>query len=151
MDERERALIKKHSRTPEQIAEEMKKLEAAKQGMTQNVTELEANLREFNEILDPIVNPNTGKPMCWIRRPSQTEWETMIPAELMKYRDDKDVPPEISKKYSDHQFEMMAKLIAKPQHDAQYWKDNSNILFQELFQIHLTEVYRKLGIMVENF
>jgi hypothetical protein len=55
------------------------------------------------------------------------------------------------KKYSDHQFDIMALLIEKPKHDAKWWKENSNLIFQELFQIHLTEVYRKLGLMVENF
>jgi len=151
MDEKERAIIKKHSKTAEEIQNEMRTMEAAKKGMTQNVAELEANLREFNDILDPMLDPNTGKPMCWIRRPSQSEWESMIPAELMQYKDITQVPPELAKKYADHQFDMMTKLIAIPAHDAKYWKDHSNILFQELFQMHLTEVYRKLGIMVENF
>lgn len=149
--EKEKEFLKKYSKSPEQMAEEVKKLEIIKEKMTQNTVELEANLRSFNDTLDPILNPNDGKPLCWIRRPSQSEWEAMIPSELMKYREEKEIPPEIARKFTDHQFTMMAKLIANPQHDGQWWKDNTNLLFQELFQIHLMDVYRKLGIMVENF
>jgi hypothetical protein len=145
------SFVKKHARTSEQIAEDIKKLEETKKDLTQNSASLEANLREFNELTDPILNPNNGKPMCWVRRPTQAEWEEMIPAELMKYRDAEKVPEDIIKKFADHQFEMMAKLIANPEHDAKWWKMNSNIMFQEMFQIHLTDMYRKLGIDVENF
>ena len=145
------SFVKKHQKTPEQIAEEIKRMELAKKDMTQESTALEANLREFNEILDPIVNPNNGQPMCWVRRPSQQEWEDMVPAELLKYRDAGNVPPEIIQKYQNHQFDMMAKLIAKPEHDAIWWKAHSNILFQEMFQVHLMDVYRKLGLDIENF
>jgi hypothetical protein len=46
---------------------------------------------------------------------------------------------------------MMEKLIAKPQHDAQWWKENTDIVFQSLFSAHLLDVYRKLGLMTGNF
>jgi hypothetical protein len=145
------SFVKRHAKTPEQIAEEIVRMETAKKDMTQDSAALEANLREFNDIIDPILNPNSGKPMCWVRRPSQKEWEEMIPAELMKYRDAGKIPEEIAKKYADQQFQMMAKLIAKPTHDAIWWKANSNILFQEMFQVHLMDMYRKLGLDIENF
>lgn len=145
------SFAKRHAKTPEQIAAEIVKIEQAKKDMTQESAALEANFREFNELLDPILNPNTGKPMCWVRRPTQKEWEEMTPEELMKYRDAGSIPKEIIKKYVNHQFEMMEKLIAKPVHNADWWKAHSNILFQEMFQVHLTDVYRKLGLDIENF
>jgi hypothetical protein len=46
---------------------------------------------------------------------------------------------------------MMAKLISKPKHTAEEWKEMTDLLFQEMFQLHLMDVYRKLGLMVENF
>lgn len=149
--ENTQSFAKRHAKTPEQIAEEIKRMEVAKKDMTQDSMALEANLREFNELLDPILNPNSGQPMCWVRRPSQKEWEEMVPAELMKYRDVGKIPEDVAKKYADHQFNMMAKLIAKPVHDVEWWKAHSNILFQEMFQVHLADVYRKLGIEIENF
>jgi hypothetical protein len=151
-DERARRLGERYKRTPEQLAEDIVKLEQAKQKMTQNSEELDANLKHFHELVDPILDPNTGQPLCWVRRPSQKEWEDMAPAELMQYKDTPDkVPKEIMEKYKNHQFDMMAKLIAKPQHDANWWRENTDLIFQEMFQIYLLDVYRKLGIMVENF
>ena len=111
VDDKTQSFVKKHARTSEQIADDIRKLEDVKKDLTQDSASLDANLREFNSIEDPILNPNNGKPMCWVRRPTQTEWEEMIPAELMQYRDAKKVPDDIAKRYADHQFEMMAKLI----------------------------------------
>lgn len=147
----DRKLVQKYSRTPEQLAEDIKRMEAAKSQMSRNSGQLDANLLKFNETLDPILDPNTGQPLCWVRRPTQTEWEDITPSELMQYKDANEVPKEIINKYKDHQFIIMAKLIANPVHDAAYWKSHSNLLFQEMFQIHLIDVYRKLGIMVANF
>jgi RecG-like helicase len=151
-DEKVRRLGERFKRTPEQLAEDIKNLELAKEKMTQNSEELDKNLKHFHDLLDPILDPNTGQPLCWVRRPSQKEWEEMAPAELMQYQDTpNDVPKEVMEKYKYHQFDMMSKLIAKPQHDANWWRENTDLVFQEMFQIYLLDVYRKLGIMVGNF
>lgn len=151
-NEKTQRLADRYKRTPEELAKDIVRMEEAKRKMTQNAEELDANLKHFHELLDPILDPNTGKPLCWVRRPSAKEWEEMAPAELMKYKDDPDnVPQEVQEKYKNHQFDMMAKLIAKPQHDSNWWKENTDLVFQEMFQIYLLDVYRKLGIMVGNF
>ena len=150
-EERKLAIINKYKRTPEQLAEDIKKMELAKAKMTQNSEELEANLKKFHDILDPILDPNTGEPLCWVRRPSTKEWEEMTPTELISYKDPADIPQDLQEKYKDHAFEMMAKLIEKPKHDAAWWKENTDLIFQEMFAMYLTDVYRKLGIMVGNF
>ncbi len=144
-------IAQRYKRTPEQLAEDIAKMEEAKQKLTTSAADLEANLRHFHEILDPICDPINGDALCWIRRPSQTEWEAMVPVELLAYKSDDEVPPEVMEKYKDNSFHMMEKLIAKPQHDAQWWKDNTDIVFQSLFSAHLLDVYRKLGIMTRNF
>jgi hypothetical protein len=150
-DEKVRRLAERYKRTPEQLAEDIKRMELAKQKMTQNSEDLDKNLRHFHELIDPILDPNTGEPLCWVRRPSQAEWEEMAPAELMQYKDAEDVPKDVMEKYKYHQFMMMEKLIAKPQHKADWWRENTDLVFQEMFQIYLLDVYRKLGIMVGNF
>jgi hypothetical protein len=151
-DEKTRRLAERYKRTPEQLAQDIVKMEEAKRKMTQNAEDLDRNLKHFHELLDPILDPNTGQPLCWVRRPSQNEWEEMAPVELMQYQDDPEsVPQEIQDKYKNHQFDMMAKLIAKPQHDAKWWRENTDLIFQEMFQIYLLDVYRKLGIIVGNF
>jgi hypothetical protein len=55
------------------------------------------------------------------------------------------------KKYQDFHFEMMAKLITKPQHDAKFWKENTNLVLQQLFQLHLSAILEDLGLLAENF
>ena len=149
--ESKKRFVERYKRTPEQLAEDIKKMEEAKKQMTQNAEQLDANLKHFHDILDPILDPNTGQPLCWVRRPSNKEWEDLTPTEMATYKTPEEVPKEMAEKYKDHQFNMMAKLIAKPQHDANWWKENTDLISQEMFQIYLIDVYRKLGIMVENF
>ena len=150
-EQRKLDLINRYKRTPEQLAEDIKRMEAAKQKMTQNAEDLDANLKHFHDTLDPILDPNTGDPLCWVRRPSTKDWEEMTPMELLPFKDPSEIPQELQNKYKDHTFEMMAKLIAKPEHDAAWWKANTDLIFQEMFTIYLFDVYRKLGIMVGNF
>jgi hypothetical protein len=150
-EEKAKRLVEKYKRTPEQLAQDIKKMEQAKKDITRNSEQLDANLRKFHETLDPLMDPSTDQPLCWIRRPSQTEWEEMTPSELAQYKSPEDIPKELTEKYKDHQFTMMEKLIANPKHDAKWWKENTDLVFQEMFQLYLMDVYRKLGIMVGNF
>lgn len=149
--DRTEEIVKRYGRTPEQLAEDIKKMEEAKKQMSRNAADLDANIKKFHEMTDPIIDPNTGQPMCWVRRPSAQEWEDMTPTELTGYKSPEEIPQEIAQKYKDRQFDMMASLIANPIHPAKWWKENTDLLFQEMFQIHLTDVYRKLGLMVANF
>jgi hypothetical protein len=150
-EEKARRIGERFKRTPEQLAEDIIKMEEAKKKLSQNAVELEQNLKRFHEILDPILDPETKQPLCWIRRPSAKEWEDMTPTDLLEYKTPEDMPKEVLEKYKDRSFEMMEKLIMKPQHDAQWWKENTDLVFQEMFQTHLLDVYRKLGIMATNF
>lgn len=126
-------------------------MEDAKSKYTKDVQVLEQNIKKFNEMLDPLVDPISGDVLCWVRRPTQKEWEDLIPQELLEYTNIEDVPQDVAKKYRDYQFDMMAQLISHPKKDAAWWKANSTLVFQELFQAHLADVYRKLGVMAENF
>ena len=99
-------IAQRYKRTPEQLAEDIAKMEEAKQKLTTSAADLEANLRHFHEILDPICDPINGDALCWIRRPSQTEWEAMVPVELLAYKSDDEVPPgsHSNKKEMDRKF-----------------------------------------------
>lgn len=138
--------------TKADVEEAFKRQEEAKKKYETKAEQLEKNLEKFNEILDPIVNPATDEALCWVRRPTQTELEDMIPDELMKYKNDpKGVPAEVITESEDMLFSMMAQLIKIPDHDATWWKSHSNLVFQRLFQLHIQQVLHDLGIMVENF
>lgn len=149
-DERQRRMAEKFKKTPEDIAKEIAVQEEAKKKMTHNTEQLEANLKAFHQLTDPILDQE-GKVLCWVRRPTAKEWEEIAPSELMQYTDPTTIPPEIAEKYKDHQFKMMAKLIAEPSHTAEEWKEMTDLVFQNMFQTHLLDVYRKLGILVGNF
>ena len=123
-----------------------------KKEMTTDAAVLEQNLLEFNRITDPLIDPETEKVLCWIRRPTMEELEKFIPAELLEYRNTpEEIPKSTMEKYKDFQFEMMANLIENPKKSADWWKKNSNLVFQQLFQLHLRSVMEDLGITAENF
>lgn len=146
-------LLRRHkTMTKAEVEEAFKRQEKAKTKYELDAAKLEKNLDKFNEILDPIVNPATDEALCWVRRPTQTELEEMIPSELMKYKNNpEEVPLEAITENEDMLFDMMAKLIGIPKHDAKWWKSHSNLVFQRLFQMHIQQVLRDLGVMVGNF
>lgn len=145
--------LKKHKpKTRAELKKQFQDMENAKKDMTTNSTILEQNLKKFNSIEDPLLNPVNDEVLCWIRRPTSAELETLVPAELLKYQNSpEDVPQHITDKYKDFQFQMMSNLITNPKKDADWWKLNANLVFQQLFQIHLQNVMEQLGISAENF
>lgn len=149
----ERKILKKHKPlTKAEVKRKFKEMKKIKSELTQEAAVLEKNLMEFNKILDPLVDPENDKVLCWIRRPTTKELEDMIPEDLLKYRGKpEDVPEEIMTKHKDFQFKMMANLIEKPKKPANWWMNKANLVFQRLFEIHLETVMADLGIMTENF
>lgn len=146
-------LIEKHRPlSKKEVVKGFKEMADMKKSITTDAAVLEQNLKKFNKTADPLVDPETGLALCWIRRPTNDELEALIPAELLEYRNDPEsVPPATMEKYRDFQFDMMAELITNPEHDSKWWKANSNQVFQRLFQIHLSGVLEDLGISAENF
>jgi hypothetical protein len=152
-DEKLKELIQKHKpMTKKELVQTFRDQAEMKSKMTTDASVLEQNLINFNKIEDPLLDPETGNPLCWIRRPTAIEFDKMIPTELLEYKNKpEEVPDNIMKKYQDFQFDMMANLIENPKHDAQWWKEHSNLVFQSLFQKHLTGILEDLGINAENF
>ena len=145
--------IRKHKPlTKKEVVEKFHEMRKVKKEMTTDAAILEQNLLEFNRITDPLIDPETEKVLCWIRRPTMEELEKFIPAELLEYRNTpEEIPKSTMEKYKDFQFEMMANLIENPKKSADWWKKNSNLIFQQLFQLHLRSVMEDLGITAENF
>jgi len=145
--------IRKHKPlTKKEVVEKFHEMRKVKKEMTTDAAVLEQNLLEFNRITDPLIDPETEKVLCWIRRPTMEELEKFIPAELLEYRNTpEEIPKSTMEKYKDFQFEMMANLIENPKKSANWWKKNSNLVFQQLFQLHLQGVMEDLGITAENF
>jgi len=152
-EEKNKELIRKYKPlTKAEIVQRFKAMKEMRKDMTTDAATLEKNLVAFNDTVDPLVDPETGKCLCWVRRPTTKELEDLIPSELMEYRNTPDkVPAKIMKKYENFQFKMMAKLIEKPKKSAEWWKEHANLVFQHLFQVHLNSVMQDLGITAENF
>jgi hypothetical protein len=138
--------------TQEELKTTIKAQEEAKKQYSIDTMELEKELENFNSVSDPIINPATNKALCWVRRPSQAEWEAMVPQDVIPYTGHPEsMPPEIAKKNNDLLFSMMEKIIVNPKHDAEYWKTHANLQFIQLFNMHLTNTFKDLGIATTNF
>lgn len=148
-----RSLIRKHKpMTRDEVSKSFKQMREMKKEMTTDAAALEQNLLNFNKITDPLVNPENGKVLCWIRRPTVDELEKLIPTELLEYRNrPEDVPVKLMQKHQDFEFEMMAELIENPKKTGKWWKSHANFVFQRLFQLHLRGVMEDLGVSAENF
>ena len=153
MGEKNEKIIRRHkSLTKADVKQKFQEMKQIKQKLTQDAAVLEKNLENFNKIVDPLVDPETDKVLCWIRRPTSEELESLIPAELLEYRGrPNEVPSDVMNKHKDFQFAMMASLIGNPKRSANWWKKRANQVFQRLFQLHLQGVMEDLGIMAENF
>lgn len=146
-------ILEKHrAKSKEEIEATIKKMEQAKEGLEKNAEALDRELDEFNTIEDPLINPVNKKALCWVRRPTQEEWESIVPAEILKYRDKpQDMPKKLITENKELTFKFMEALITKPKHTAAEWKKRSNLVFIKLFQLHIENVFRELGIIAENF
>jgi len=69
--------LKKHPPLKEkEIKKRFIEADKAKDKYTKDVQELNKNLLGFKDILDPIIDPNTKKPLAWMRRPTNEQVET---------------------------------------------------------------------------
>lgn len=137
--------------TEEEIkAQEKKNVDVSKALMV-NDSELEAELQLFTTIEDPLINPKTGRPMAIVKRPTMSDIQSLAPPELRRYKDVNDIPVEVREKYDYLFFEMMAKLITRPKHDADWWKEHATVELVGLFNKHIEKVLAKLGTTATNF
>ena len=153
-DKKNTSFIHKHkSLTKKEVEARIKERARIKKGLTTDAAILERNLAKFNEIVDPLMDPETEQILCWIRRPTQSEWEEIVPTELLEYRGEEfeDIPQKVLDKFTDQQFNMMESLIVNPKHDAKWWKIHANLVFQRLFSLHLSGILEELGIETGNF
>uniref|UniRef100_A0A6H1ZPQ7 Uncharacterized protein n=1 Tax=viral metagenome TaxID=1070528 RepID=A0A6H1ZPQ7_9ZZZZ len=153
MVKKEEDFLKKHKPLkPEDVAEKMKDADKRKKKYTLDAAQVERNLLDYFEILDPIVDPVTDKVLAWMRRASYQEMIDMVPSELREYVGDMEkAPQELRQKYDSQQFEYMATLIENPKHTTEWWQKHANQHFIMLFQMTIIQMYKDMGIDIENF
>ena len=144
-------IAKKHSqgKSPEELEKEQDEL---KEEVALNGLSLEQELLSFSDKFDDLIDPESEKVLCRVKRPSSEQNKRFIPPELAKYRKNpEEIPYEVAVKYEDGMYELMAELIVEPEHDAKWWKTNTGDEFMALFQAHLFNVKKKLGEKVQSF
>lgn len=155
-NQEEQEFLKRHPPMNEaQIKEELHKAEVAKENYTHNVNELEKNLRDFADLTDPITFKNKqgiNIPLCWVKRPTRTQLEATIPAEIKPYVNNPlTMPDNLKALYDNLIYQMMADLIVEPKHTAEWWKGNSPVILIPLFNAHIKAVFELVGVDVANF
>jgi hypothetical protein len=124
---------------PEDIKKSLADAESSRTNYSKNIDEIEANLVGFLQKEDPIVDPGTGKVIGWIRqvpvkelqslsREFANSLEGMTEEQAQKALDEN---PDLAIK----QYELMARVISKPKHDAKWWSDNTTIDFMKIFEL----------------
>jgi len=154
-EERVEKLLEKHPPlSPQQVREKERDKQAAITKYRGDIAKAEENLVNYLNKLDPLVDPGTDTAIAWIRRLPYKQLIDIIPDDLLEaYRaDDKATALKLAaEKYMDYTYELMAKLIAKPEHDKDWWAEHINIDFVELFQARLIELMSRLEEQTDFF
>jgi len=148
-EDREGFLQKHPPLTDAQIKEKFMEADKKKSEYTEDMQELEANLLGYKEIKEPIVDPETGKLLAWMKRPTQVELEKYF----QLYDTSEDIKKMTKKDQLDaaqKQYQIMSELL-EPEHEAKWWKENSNAMFAKLVVVRLQLFFEQLGVKMENF
>jgi len=142
--------LKKHPPiTDEEVKKKLAEASQRKAEYTKNIEELEKNILGLQEIIEPLIDPNTDKILAWMRLPTNEELEeyyfTYKDADLAKLSG-KDRIKQVNRQY-----ELMADVIEKPKKKWDWWKKNTTPHFTRLFAIKLTSMFETLGVAMENF
>jgi len=121
----------------------------AKEKYSHDMSVIEQNLMGFIDDEEPLIDPETDKELCWMRAPTMMELESV--GEIYKGTDVTNITAEDREKYIQSQYILMAEIITQPKHDAQWWKEHTNIKFLTLFRLKIEQMFNALGVAIENF
>ena len=139
---------------PDDIEKSFVSAEKSREKYSKDIIEIESNLTRFFQKEDPIIDPGTGKVLAWVREAPlkelqiyalelQESVEKIKPEDLQRMLNE---DPELIKK----QYALMANLIVKPKHDAEWWAEHATQDFFMLFEITLEKMTNK-GMNEANF
>jgi len=148
----------KHPPIPdEQIPEKIKDREDAKVKYTRDIQKIEDNLTAFFEKDYPMIDPESGEVLCWIKDVQYFKLLAMIPDEVLEEMDKAEDEVNIAyvikqlKEHSDNTFKIMEAVIVIPEHDWEWWKEYSNQTFLDLFNDFLEKRIQKINQDVSFF
>ena len=141
--------LKKHPPlTEEQIKQKFLEAKLKKQQYSQDMEELVKNIMGLQEIIEPLIDPETDKILAWIRMPTNEELENYY---SLRSTDWDKLNDKEKKKQVDRQYELMATIIVHPNNKPEWWKKKTTPRFTQLFAIKLTAMFESLGVTMENF
>jgi hypothetical protein len=141
-------LIKTYAtQSPEEMAKEQDLLEAEDNRQTKI---LEECIRDFSTKIDNM--EVDGRILAIVQRPTSAQFKRFTPQSLAKYGEKpSEIPYDIAEKYEADMYKLMAELIIRPKHDAEWWKENTGDEFMAAFQAHLFKVRQKLQEDIKRF
>jgi len=114
--------------------------------------EMEQEIDSFSSKTDELKNPDTGKIMAVIKRPTKAQFEMFTPPNLLKYRENpENIPPEEALEYEKGLYKLMEQLIVMPKRTAEEWKECTGDDFMAAFQAHLMKTREKMQKTVDSF
>ena len=148
--------LKKHKPlSPDEIQSRMRDAEAAREQYSKNITEIETNLVTFLQKEDPLVDPATGNVIAWIRQAPYAELQS-LGEELLGPFDPNITEEEYMARIqesggAENIFKLMARLISRPKHDAEWWRNNITVEFIALFDARMNEIYTRMSEQMDFF
>ena len=157
---REEEFLERHlPLTDEQLKKQMEDTEEARIKHDEEMAIIEDNLVNYFQQTDPLVDRDTNKVLAIVRRPSQKEIETLMlvpemppETELNKMSDDERMKVANRIVHSiRNQYEVIAELIIKPRHDAEWWVKNAPPQFLSLVNQHIQDKMEEMAGKAANF
>jgi len=137
--------------------EDLRKQQLAKASFTYDVAEIEKNLTNYLQMVDPIFDEDKKTVIAVVKRPTMAEMKALVPPEMQKYAamDPKDIPKDVMEqmniKYEDFYFEKMSEMIVAPKLSAAEWKAKANPWFLQKFWSHIESISELASGKVETF
>lgn len=146
-------IIKKHKPlTPEELKNYKQKVEEQKAKYNLQMGTIEANLLDFVQRPKPVLDPETKKPILYIRDVSFEELKRMFPSDVLTYIENPEkIDPKKAEEYDEQFFKILAEIIVKPKKDWKFWKKIMNGRLMKLIQDEIVKMLEDIGVEMENF
>lgn len=146
-------ILKKHKPlTEEQLREYKEKVEEKKAKYTLEMSQIEANLLQFLERPRVVYDSETKKPILYLRDITFNELKQMIPPEMAEYVNKPEmIDKEKAEEYDRKFYEIIADLIVKPKHDAEWWRLHMTTKLMRIIQEEIVRMLEDIGVEMENF
>ena len=141
----------------EEIPEKIEDREKARSQYTRSIQKIEENLTAFFEKDYPLLDPESGEVLCWVKDVQYFKLLDMIPDDMLEDMQKSDEEVDLGfvitklREYSDHTFKIMEEVITIPKHKWEWWKENSNQTFIDLFNDYLEKRIGKINQDVSFF